>query len=282
MASKDKKDKKSKNLVKNIDNSEQELLDTSDQIKQIKEKEPVPESFSGQDVAENKSEFETYEQISKAMKENYAEIKKLNAKSLYLHKEADKFHAKTAKEARKKNRRNNSDPNKKPSGFETPVLIPDNFFKFISNGLKKNKFSEQKTEELKEKNYKADSMIPRSIVTRMVYDYVKTQQLYEDIIDENTDQNKRSIKPDEAIKTLFSMTEDEEIGFFNFQTYVCRLFPKIDKSKKTSDKFEDDQEIEENNDESNEDEIDDVDEVDEVPEPIKKKTNKTKTVSSTI
>ena len=281
MASKDKKDKKSKTL-KNIDNFEEELLDINDQIKQIKEKEPVPESFSGQDVAENKSEFESYEQVSKALKENYAEIKKLNAKSLYLHKEADKLHAKTAKEARKKNRRNNSDPNKKPSGFETPVLIPDNFFKFISNGLKKNKFSEQKTEELKEKNYQADSMIPRSIVTRMVYDYVKTQQLYEDIVDENTDQNKRSIKPDEAIKTLFSMTENEEIGFFNFQTYVCRLFPKIDKSKKTSDKF-DDQDVDEIDEVDEEvEEVEEVEEPEPEPEPIKKKTNKTKTVSSTI
>ena len=103
------------------------------------------------------------------------QIKKLYSRLTYLEKEGDKFHSKTAKEAKKKNKRANPDPNKKPAGFETPTLIPERFFKFVSGALKKKKFSEDKTKELEEKDLKADSMIPRSFVTRMVYDYIKSQ-----------------------------------------------------------------------------------------------------------
>ena len=244
----------------------EEVTQTSTKTKAIKE--PVPET-SQEDVAENKSEFETYEEVAKARIELLATIKKNTARLAYLDKEADKFHTKLAKEAKKKNKRVNTDPNKKPAGFETPVLIPDKFHKFITNGLKKNKFSEEKTTELNEKNLQSDSMIPRSIVTRMVYDYIKHSNLYE----ENAEQNKRFIKPDEAIKTLFSMTDQEEIGFFNFQTYVCRLFPK--KVKTTSEEeVEAEEDVEEAAAEEEEEEVEPE------PEPIKKKSTKSKTASA--
>jgi hypothetical protein len=258
--------------MEQIDNETQQSLEQLEtKIKVTKEKEPVPESGQ-EDIAENKSEFESYEEIAKAKKELLAIIKQSYARLTYLEKEGDRFHAKTAKEAKKKNKRNNSDPNKKPSGFETPVLIPEKFFKFISSGLKKAKFSKEKMEELEEKNYQIDSMIPRSIVTRMTYDYIKNLNLYE----ESTDKNKRFIKPDEAIKTLFSMTDDEKIGFFNFQTYVCRLFPKTLKLKKSDDESE---EVEDE-----EEAVEEMEEVEEVvvEEPIKKKNSKSKSVSSSV
>jgi hypothetical protein len=271
------KDKKTPKPVVETINSDMEQIDNepqqlTDQLAKVtKEKEPVPESGQ-EDIAENKSEFESYEEIAKAKKELLAIIKQSYARLTNLEKEGDRFHAKTAKEAKKKNKRNNSDPNKKPSGFETPVLIPEKFFKFISSGLKKAKFSKEKMEELEEKNYQIDSMIPRSIVTRMVYDYIKHLNLYE----ESTDKNKRFIKPDESIKTLFSMTDDEKIGFFNFQTYVCRLFPKTLKLKKSEEEDEEDEEEVE--------EVEEIEEVEEVkePEPVKKKNGKSKTVTASV
>jgi hypothetical protein len=279
------------------------------ETKVLKEKEPVPEN-SQEDIAENKSEFETYEEVAKARKDELLKIKQSYARLAFLEKEADRFHAKTAKEVKKKNKRVNSDPNKKPAGFETPVLIPEKFFKFITNGLKKGKFSEEKTKELEEKNLQEDSMIPRSIVTRMVYDYIKHLNLYE----ETADQNKRFIKPDDAIKTLFSMSivpvrrnkdglvvkvgeilakeqveskddsvtdELEPIGFFNFQTFVCRLFPKVDKSVKNSNKVDDEEEEVEN---LADQEVDEEEESEEVvePEPVKKKSSKSKSVTSSV
>jgi len=266
-------------------------------------KEPVPETAQ-QDVAENKAEFETYEEVANARSEILAAIKKYNARLTFLDKEANRLHSKVAKEAKKKNKRVNTDPNKKPAGFDVPVLIPDKFYKFLTTGLKKNKFSEEKTTELTEKNIQSDSLIARSFVTKMVYDYIKHCNLYE----ENADQNKRFIKPDEAIKSLFSMQvvpvtrnkkgdivkvgdvlqknqteskddkvaeELEPIGFFNFQTYVCRLFPK--KAKAQDEEEEDD----------SEDVAEEVEEVEEeaaeeepAPEPVKKKSTKSKTASA--
>jgi hypothetical protein len=239
-----------------------------------KEKEPVPE-VAEEDVAENKSEFETYEEVAKEKKEVMAQIKKLYSRLTYLEKEGDKFHSKTAKEAKKKNKRANPDPNKSPAGFETPSPIPEKFFKFVTTGLKKKKFSEEKTKELEEKDLKADSMIPRSFVTRIVYDYIKNCNLYK----KTENDNKRYIDPDAAIKELFSMEDDEEIGFFNFQTYVCRLFPKKDKKAKAGE--EDDEEEEE--DAEAEEEVEEEAEPEPEPEPVKTKAKgKSKAANASV
>ena len=279
---------------------DQPIEQTKSKTKAVKE--PVPETAQ-QDVAENKAEFETYEEVANARSEILAAIKKYNARLTFLDKEANRLHSKVAKEAIKKNKRVNTDPNKKPAGFDVPVLIPEKFYKFLTTGLKKNKFSEEKTTELTEKNIQSDSLIARSFVTKMVYDYIKHCNLYE----ENADQNKRFIKPDEAIKSLFSMQvvpvtrnkkseivkvgdtlqknqteskddkvsdELEPIGFFNFQTYVCRLFPKKAKAQDEDEEAEDDEEAEEVAEEV-EEEV-----AEEEPEPVKKKSTKSKTASA--
>ncbi len=247
---------------------------TEAKVKEVKEKEPVPEAAE-EDVAENKSEFESYEEVAKEKKEIMTQIKKLYSRLTYLEKEGDKFHSKTAKEAKKKNKRANPDPNKKAAGFETPTPIPEKFFKFVTTGLKKKKFSEEKTKELEEKDLKADSMIPRSFVTRMVYDYIKHQNLYK----ETENDNKRFINPDAAIKELFTMEDDEEIGFFNFQTYVCRLFPKKDKKDKNSEDGEDDEE--EGEEAEGEEEVEE--EAEPEPEPVKTKgKTKSKAANSAV
>jgi hypothetical protein len=243
--------------------------------KVLKEKEPIPE-VAEENVAENKSEFESYDSISKEKKEVMSQIKKLYSRLAYLEKESDKEHAKTAKEAKKKNKRTNSDPNKKPAGFETPSLIPEKFFKFVTCGLKKKKFSEEKTKELEDKDLKADSMIPRSFVTRIVYDYIKHCNLYK----ETENDNKRYINPDAFIKELFTMEDTEEIGFFNFQTYVCRLFPKKDKKAKNLEDNENNDEEEEE--EAVQEEVEEVEEAiqeEEELEPVKTK-NKVKSKTS--
>jgi len=239
--------------------------------KASKEKEPVPE-VAEENVAENKSEFETYEEVATERKEVMSQIKKLYSRLTYLEKEGDKFHSKIAKEAKKKNKRANPDPNKKPAGFETPSPIPEKFFKFITNGLKKKKFSEEKTKELEEKDLKADSMIPRSFVTRIVYDYIKHCNLYK----ETENDNKRYINPDASIKELFTMEDEEEIGFFNFQKYVCRLFPKKDKKAKSDEEDDEEEEVEE----AAEEEEEEAEEPE--PEPVKKSKSKGKTASSSV
>ena len=298
--------KASKAELVQVDEVQEEVSQPVEQTKSKTKavKEPVPETAQ-QDIAENKAEFETYEEVANARSEILAAIKKYNARLTFLDKEANRLHSKVAKEAKKKNKRVNTDPNKKPAGFDVPVLIPEKFYKFLITGLKKNKFSEEKTVELTEKNIQSDSLIARSFVTKMVYDYIKHCNLYE----ENADQNKRFIKPDEAIKSLFSMEvvpvtrnkkseivkvgdtlqknqteskddkvsdELEPIGFFNFQTYVCRLFPKKAKAQDEEEEDDTDEAVEEAAEEVEEEAA----EEEPAPEPIKKKSGKSKTASA--
>jgi hypothetical protein len=96
-------------------------------------------------------------------------------------------------------------------------------------------------------------------VTRIVYDYIKHCNLYK----ETENDNKRYINPDASIKELFSMGDDEEIGFFNFQTYMCRLFPK--KAKDNEEDEEDEEEVEVEEAAQDEEEV-------EEPEPVKTKS----------
>jgi len=187
-------------------------------------KEPLPDNTQ-ENVAENKSLYNSYEEVIKVIRELQSEITSKFKQINVLQKEADKFHSKTVKEAKKKNKRSNSfDANRKPSGFEAPVQIPEKFYEFIRYGLDNNKFTEEKTKDLNDKDLTLQSNIPRSLVTKIAYDYIKNLDLYSD-----NKEDKRKILPDEHIKRLFDIKEDETIEFSNFQTYVSRLFPKKQK-----------------------------------------------------
>jgi len=187
-------------------------------------KEPLPEN-SQENIAENKSQYNSYEEVIKVIRELQSEINSRFKQINSLQKEADKFHSKTVKEAKKKHKRSSSfDANRKPSGFEAPVQIPEKFYEFVRYGLDNNRFTEEKTKDLIEKDLSLESKIPRSLVTKIAYDYIKNLDLYSD-----NKEDKRKILPDEHIRQLFDIKEDETIEFSNFQTYVSRLFPKKQK-----------------------------------------------------
>lgn len=197
-------------------------------------KEPMPDS-NLENIAENKSEFASYDEVSKAIKELDIEIMIKMRRRVALQLEANRFHNKTAKEAKKKNKRVNSDPDRKASGFDTLVQIPEKFLTFAMEGLHSGKFSEEKMKELQDLNLQPNTNIARSLVTKMAWDYIKINQLYE----ESENNNKRFIAADANIKLLFSMTADEKINFYNFQKYVSRLFPKTQNTDNVADLVED-------------------------------------------
>ena len=246
-----------------------EIIDSEVVEMIVSTKEPIPESNVG-DIAEHKAEFASYDEAAKRIKELDSEIIGLMREKVRIQKEADKLHAKTAKEAKSKHKRKPSDPNRKPSGFETAVLIPEKFYDFVTYGLENSKFSEEKTTHLEELDLQPDSKISRSIVTSVAYNYIKNLNLYEET-------DKRFIKPDEQIKTLFSMEADEKIEFKNFQTYVSRLFPKKQKNDDVvlKDVEVDDDDVEVVDDDEQEDEEE------EVVVPVKTKS-KSKNVSASI
>jgi hypothetical protein len=243
-------------------------------------KEPVPDS-NLEDIAENKSEFATYDEVAKVRRENAVEIKRLMSRQIYLDKEADRFHSKTVKEAKKKNKKN-SEKKQTSTGFNALKSIPKAFYEFLMYGLENKKFSDEKMKDLEELDIKSDSKITRSLVTGTVYDYIRKSNLYED----TPNKNKRLMAPDEHVIKLFEMKDDEKLNFHSFQTFVCRLFPKTD-GETDEENMEDVENV--MNDELEEEVVEEVVKVvveeEEVVVPIKTKTkskSKSKEVSTTI
>jgi len=95
--------------------------------------------------------------------------------------------------------KNRNKGNRKPSGFATPTKISDDLCEF----MKKPK----------------DSEAARTEVTKYIISYIKENNL-------QSSNNKRIIKPDNALKSLLKPKNKEEITFFNIQRYMNRHFLK--------------------------------------------------------
>jgi len=204
------------------------------------QREPLPEITETIEIS-NESSFEDNQREIQRIQN---EIVQLNKKIQILLKDQVKSFNKIKKSIKKK--KNKKTENKrKPSGFETPVIIPELFLEFIKNGIDTTSFSEKKLTELGELNLTNTSMIPRSLITGTVYDYIKTKELYmepQDITElvtrypelkdhfknaNTTEKNKRFPQVDDAIRKLFTLQENEILTFYNFQKYITRLFPKL-------------------------------------------------------
>ena len=80
-------------------------------------------------------------------------------------------------------------------------------------------------------------MIPRTQLTKMVYDYIKDNNLQDP-------KDKRIIHPDDKIKSLFHIENGNVLEFKTFQTYMAKLYKKakeedsvpVKEEKKTKNK----------------------------------------------
>ena len=118
-----------------------------------------------------------------------------------LYKEVEKSHKIELKEAskRKKNSKNSSEK-RDPSGFNAKQPVPV-------------EFCEQPW------GCSIEQELPRTMLTKMVYDYVKENNLQDP-------KDKRRIFPDETIRKLFHLSDSDELHFNNFQTYMKRLYDR--------------------------------------------------------
>jgi chromatin remodeling complex protein RSC6 len=118
-----------------------------------------------------------------------------------LYKELEKSHKVEMKEASK--RKKSKDPNaekRDPSGFNAKQPVPP-------------EFCEQPW------GCESDQELPRTMLTKMVYDYVKEENLQDP-------SDKRRIFPNEVLKKLFHLKDTDELHFNNFQTYMKRLYDR--------------------------------------------------------
>ena len=89
--------------------------------------------------------------------------------------------------------------NRKPSGFATPTKISDDLCKFM--------------------NKPKQSEAARTEVTKYIISYIKENKL-------QSPENKKIIKPDNALKSLLKPKKKDEITFFNIQRYMNKHFLK--------------------------------------------------------
>lgn len=118
-----------------------------------------------------------------------------------LYKELERAHKREIRVARKSRKSNRSNGEKKdPSGFNKPQLVPIEFY-------------EQPW------GCTADQELPRTVLTKMVYDYIKENTL-------QAEHDKRVINPDTTLRKLFHLKVTDTLEFKNFQTYMARLYKR--------------------------------------------------------
>lgn len=100
--------------------------------------------------------------------------------------------------SKQKNKNKNSE-NRTLSGFAMPSLLSQELYDFL------------KIEE--------GTRIPRKDVTKMLNDYIKENKLRDD-------NDRRKILPDENLKRIFNCTEQDNVTYFNLQTYMKHHFIK--------------------------------------------------------
>ena len=89
--------------------------------------------------------------------------------------------------------------NRKPSGFAKPTKVTNDLCVFLNK--------ENGTE------------IARTEVTRALVAYIKENKL-------ENESNSKIIKPDEKLKILLEIKDDEELNYFNIQKYMNKHFIK--------------------------------------------------------
>jgi hypothetical protein len=139
----------------------------------------------------------------------------------------------------KKRRTHTSDTPKEATGFVKAIPIPTRFVAFYHNYLEKDeKFKETFAA------FDPSGETPRTMITRMIYHYIRENGLYGEKQDEsgNIVVDKRTIMPDDAIRNLLSIDKSESIGFNNFQSYVTRLYVSTITDAEGSEASEDEQE----------------------------------------
>jgi chromatin remodeling complex protein RSC6 len=149
--------------------------------------------------------LESFEQVQTRMSTKFTEASKLLKEALQDFKLLSRVHQREVKSARKNRRSHSASGESKkanPSGFNKPTPVPEVLVEFL--GLPKG------------------AQEPRTKLTSLLYDYIRTNGLQNHMVEGKLD--KRTIVPDEKLRTLFGLKKGETIEFKTFQTYVSRLY----------------------------------------------------------
>ena len=187
-------EKKNKILDKNVRTTDivnlmkNDILDVSiDEVNDISE------------ISENKSEtttlLDTFSNIISSITKLKSEFVVIQNNIRCLERQTKK-HIKTLEKELIKRRPKNK---KKPSGFAQPVDISRELCEFLEkpNG----------------------TQMARTEVTQYMINYIKCHKL-------QNEENKKIIKPDIKLTSLLDITNEDELTYFNLQSYMNRHFMK--------------------------------------------------------
>merc|ERR1719231_1456942 len=148
----------------------------------------------------NESEIRTSKEIFAEKEKLQSEMTLAARKMKALDKELEKTVKIEIKEASKRKKKTSSSDKRGPSGFNAKQSVPIEFTKQPWGA-------------------DPDAELPRTTLTKMVYDYVKENKLQDP-------EDKRRIFPDDSLKELFHLNDGDELHFNNFQTYMKRLYDR--------------------------------------------------------
>ena len=189
-----------KKIRKNISGSKKNPTPKSNSDKKVNKAEPTKDKKVHKAEELKSDDFEEkLEKIRTDLKENYIQQKKLMNEL----KELLSIHKKDIKLISKNGNRTNCGKN---SGFNKPEAIPPSLKKL----LKIN-----------------EDMLPRSKVTRLMYQYFTDNKMY-------STKTKKEIIPNSKIKEIFGMKDGgEPIHFYNLQTWLKKVYDEnANKDKK--------------------------------------------------
>jgi len=220
--------------------------DVEEHVNEVSDTEDVEES--GSEVEENEVEENEDEVTRKSRKskkiefpcENAdialaeliridGEMEQITKLRKVVFKQYQKLIVKQLKQS-KKRRNNLSDAPKEATGFIKAKPVPEKFRSFYQ--CHQSFFSNLPGF----KEFKCDVPQPRTEITKMIYAYIRENNLYKKKEDGSLD--KREILPDSAIRSLLDVSNDDKVGFNNFQTFVSRLYADKESEEDSADDVE--------------------------------------------
>ena len=114
-------------------------------------------------------------------------------------KTTEKVTKKYVKQLQKEVNKRKQKGNRKPSGFARPTKISTKLCTFMDKPM--------------------GTEMARTEVTQYLISYIKENNLQQE-------ENKRFIKPDDKLKTLLGLSEQDKLSYFNLQSYMNQHFLK--------------------------------------------------------
>jgi len=169
-------------------------------------------------------------------------------------KELKKSHASETKGKKNKSKNPEDKKIKKAYGITEKVVLPPNVNEFIKYTLDNKKLDEEfiKINSDIFNDFDKETLVARTKVNSIIHNYIKTNKLY-------INEDKRTeFAPDDKLKELFDMKENEELHLRNIQSYLKRAYDKFktsdDKKSKAKTKKSDEEEEEDESENDSENE----------------------------